>query len=104
MGYHKQAQHTGVECNSEQVVVPIVVHWEAAEVVNKVVAHREVAVAAQNLGVAVGWDHKTWLNSSCQKCTHFYVKRCCPWLLQLFSNDRICPFNQKSAKTHHVNT
>jgi hypothetical protein len=86
----KQALHTGSECNPEEVAVPIVVHMEAAGVVRAVhmevevavpiAVHTEVAgavravhtevgvvhteVAVPNLPVAVGLDHKTWINPS----------------------------------------
>jgi hypothetical protein len=89
-----QALHTVSERNSEEVAVPIVVHTEvevvhmvvvvvhtevvgAVPVVHMVVevarteaagavpaAHMVVEVAVPNLAVAVGLDHKTWINPS----------------------------------------
>ncbi len=43
VGRRKQVQHTALERNSEEVAVPIVVHTEAAGVVQ--VVHMEVVVA-----------------------------------------------------------
>jgi len=87
----KQELHTVSERNPEEVAVPIVVHTEAAGVVQVVnmavvVAHKEAAevaapivvhteaagvvrmvvvVAVPNLAVAAGLDHKTWIIPSC---------------------------------------
>ena len=89
----KQALHTGLERNPEEVAVPIVVRKVAVEAVHmgllpilrmevdhccsyggcwavRVVhmeveaAHTEIEVAVPNLAVAVGLDHKTWINPS----------------------------------------
>jgi len=93
----KQVQHTVLERNPEEAAVPIVVHKEAAEVVQvvrMVVAHKEIEVAVPivvvhkgvavvqaahrvieaavpNLAAAVGLDHKTWIIPSCQICNRF---------------------------------
>ena len=87
-----QALHTVSERNSEEVAVPIVVHTEVevvhmvvavvhTEVVGAVpvvhmvveVAHMVVEVAVPNLAVAVGLDHKTWINPSRRK---FIISHC----------------------------
>jgi hypothetical protein len=87
----KQAQHTVLGRNPEEVAVPIVAHTEAAEVVQVVrmavvhkgaaevvqavrmaIARREaVAAGVPNLTAAAGLDHKTWIIPSCQICCNY---------------------------------
>jgi hypothetical protein len=60
------------------VAAPIVVRKEAVEAVRVVhmeveAAHMEIEVAVPNLAVAVGLDHKTWINPSRRK---FIISHC----------------------------
>lgn len=85
----KQALHTALERNPEEVAVPIVVRTEM-EVVQAVhreveVAHREVEVAVPSLAVAVDLDHKTWKNPSRQvfNISHCSIRGVCNTILQV---------------------